>query len=86
MSNAKRRAIAAVAYRLRCVVASRVRALPASCASSGPDASKGLRLQQGAPKAAMEHVSRSLQLWLWPLRYQLCLCLLHLEAELVSGP
>ena len=79
MRNAKRRAIAAVAYRLRCVVASRVRALPASCASRGPDASKGLRLQQRVVNAAMEHVRKSLQRWL-AVRCQLCLSwVLHLE-------
>ena len=60
MINMRRRAIAAMAYeayRLRCVVASRVRALPASCATPGPDASKDLRLcSRKRLSSAMEHV------------------------------
>ena len=77
MSNARRRDIAAVAYRLRCVVASRVRALPASCASRGPDASKGLRLQERVANAVMEHVRKKLQLWLWPWGASYASALLH---------
>ena len=80
MSNARRRAIAAVAYeayRLR-AASSRMRALPASCASRGPDASKGLRLQQRVVNAAMEHVRDSLQLLLWPYGASYASPLLHL--------
>ena len=90
MSNARRRAIAAVAYeayRLRAASSRRVcvRALPASCASRGPDASKGLRLQQRAASAAMEHVRKCLQLLLRLRSASYASLRLHLELAAIKA-